>query len=283
MQKRTSHRFFRLVLWISGIWAVLLLVLQILLSPSVLNRIVDRYANDFIDGDLEFSRARIHMFRHFPSIGITLEDGSLTYPAERFDTLEAASPQGRLLYSGCGQEVDTLEATSPQGRLLYSGCGQEADTLASFSRFSAGINIASLISGKIGITHAELAKPRIFAHSYDSTSANWNIFKTSEEDTTSTALPPISVGRIRLSDNPHIVYTDSEDTIFAMIDVRKIAFDGRLDTRRASRNRIGLTFDSLLVAGRIAADTLGMKMDRHFLTVSTASKMHSLSSCMSLL
>ena len=47
-----------------------------------------------------------------------------------------------------------------------------------------------------------------------------------------------------------------------MIDVRKIAFDGRLDTKRASRNRIGLTFDSLLVAGRIAADTLGMKMDR---------------------
>ena len=241
MQKRTSHRFFRLILWIAGIWAVLLLILQILLSPSVLNRIVDRYANDFIDGDLEFSRARIHMFRHFPSIGITLEDGSLTYPADRFDTLEAASPQGRL---------------------LYSGCGQEADTLASFSRFSAGINIASLISGKIGISHAELAKPRIFAHSYDSTSANWNIFKTSEEDTTSTSLPPISVGRIRLSDNPHIVYTDSEDTIFAMIDVRKIAFDGRLDTKRASRNRIGLTFDSLLVAGRIAADTLGMKMDR---------------------
>lgn len=241
MERVRKHRIFKAILWLAGIWVTLLLAIQIFLSPSVLNKLIDRYAPEYIDGRLEFSRARVHMFRHFPNVGITLENGSLTYPAERFDSLKAIVPQGRL---------------------LYGGCSEEADTLASFRRFSTGINIGSLISGKVSIPHIELEKPRIFAHSYDSTHVNWNIFRTNGKDTTSAVLPPISIGRVILTDHPHIVYTSSKDTLFAMFDVKKIAFDGRLDTRKASRTRIGLTFDSLIVAGRIAADTLGMRMDR---------------------
>lgn len=241
MKKGNGHRYIRMILWFAAIWIGLLIVFQILLSPAVLNNLVDRYASDFIDGKVEFSKAKIHMFRHFPNIGLTIENGSLTYPAERFDSLETASPQGQL---------------------LYSGCSQDADTLASFRRFSAGINAIALLSGKLSISHIEMAKPRIFAHAYDSTNVNWDIFKTNEDDTTSTTIPPISIGRVRLTEDPHIVYTDSKDTLFAMVNVRRIAFDGRLDTRKADRNRIGLTFDSLLLAGRTAADTISFRMDK---------------------
>ena len=234
-------RCVKILAWIAGIWLGLLLIMQIVLSPSILNSIIDRYASDFIDGDLEFKRVKVEMFRHFPNAGISIEEGALTYPAERYDSLENAGPQGIL---------------------LYGGCGEEADTLASFRHFSAGINIASLLTGKISIPYVRLDKPRIFAHSYDSLNANWNIFRTSSSDTTETVLPPISVGRIRLTGHPHIVYTDSRDTLFAMIDVSSMSFDGRLDTRRASRNRISLEFDSMLVAGRIAADTIGLNMER---------------------
>ena len=228
--------------WFAGIWLVLLLILQAALSPAVLSKVIDRFAPEYIDGDLTFSSVKVSMFRHFPNVGIRIEDGALTYPADRFDSLEAKGAQGRL---------------------LYQGCGESADTLASFRRFSAGINVSSLLAGKIGISHIILAKPRIFAHSYDSLNANWNIFKiAAEEDTSSTSLPPISIGRVRFLDHPHIVYTDSQDTLFAMVDVKRMAFDGKLDTRRASRNRVGLTVDSLIVAGRLAADTIGLGLDR---------------------
>jgi len=242
---KSGRSFFRkcakVLLWSAGAWVAFLLIIQILLTPSILNRIVDRFSSDLIDGKLGFSKVKIDMFRHFPNIGVSIEDGHLTYPADRFDR---------------------FEETSPQGRLLRSGCGMEADTLASFRYFSAGINVASLIAGKISIPYVRLEKPRIFAHSYDSLNANWNIFRTDNTDTTSTALPPVSIGRVRLAGHPHIVYTDSQDTLFAMVDVSRIEFDGKLDTRRASRNKIRLTFDSLMVAGRIAADTIGLRIDR---------------------
>ena len=244
MEKKKRHiaiRLLRVLLWTAGIWIILLSAAQLILSSSAVNRLVDRYASGYIDGKLEFSKVRVDMFRHFPNIGISIEDGSLTYPSERFAQLRQESPQGRL---------------------LYSGCGEESDTLASFRYLSAGINVTSLLAGKISIPHIRMVKPRIFAHSFDSTNVNWDIFRLPEDDdTTSAALPPISIGRIRLSDHPHIVYTDSEDTLFAMIDVKQIGFNGKLDTRKVTRNRIGLTFDSMIVAGRIASDTLGLRVD----------------------
>lgn len=240
--KRVLKRVLKAMLWIGGIWLALLIILQVALSPAVLTKVVDKLAPQYIDGDLSFSRIKISMFRYFPNVGITLEDGALTYPADRYDAMELKGAQGRL---------------------LYHGCGETADTLASFRHFSMGINVPALIAGKISIPHVALVKPRIFAHSYDSLNANWNIFRfESEEDTASTTLPPISVGRIRLTNHPHIVYTDSEDTLFALIDVKRMAFNGKLDTRRASRNRIGLTVDSLMVAGRLAADTIGLGLNK---------------------
>lgn len=241
-RKRILKRIFKFLLWAAGIWAALLVILQIALSPAVLTKVVDKFAAGYIDGDLSFSKVKVSMFRHFPNVGISIEDGRLTYPAERFDSLEAKGAQGRL---------------------LYQGCGESADTLASFRHLSVGINAGALLAGKISIPHAVLVKPRIFAHSYDSLNANWNIFRfEAEEDTTSSSLPPISIGRVRLTGRPHIVYTDSEDTLFAMINVKRMAFDGKLDTRRTSRNRIGLTVDSLMVAGRIAADTVALGLNK---------------------
>ncbi len=237
---KTFRKVAKVLLWVVGVWAGLLLILQIVLSPSVVGKIADRFSSEYIDGDLKFKKIRVNMFRHFPNIGIIMEDGSLTYPSDRFDSLEAKGVQGLLMYHGCGEEVDTL---------------------ASFRHFSAGINISSLLAGKISIPHVFLERPRIFAHSYNQEHANWNIFKF-EDDTTETPLPHISIGRLRLTDHPHIVYTDCTDTLFAIIDVKTIAFDGRLDTRKAIRNKIGLHLDSVMVAGRIAADTIGMRMDK---------------------
>ena len=238
--KRGFRILLKTIAWVAGIWLCLMVVLQITLSPGILTKIVNRFAAEYVDGTLSFGKVRFTMFRHFPNLGISMEDCSLTYPADRFDSLEMSGAQGEL---------------------LRMGCGQTSDTLASFKHFSAGINVAALIAGKISIPHIILSQPRIFAHSYNKDNANWHIFKT-EDDSTKTSLPAVSVGRIRLVNHPHIVYTDSQDTLFAMMDVKRMTFDGRIDTRRTARSRIGLSIDSLIVGGRIAYDTLGFRLSK---------------------
>lgn len=238
---KTGYRILlKAIAWVASIWICLTVVLQIALSPGILTKIVNRFAAEYVDGTLSFEKVRLTMFRHFPNVGISMEDCSLTYPTERFDSLEMSGAQGEL---------------------LRAGCGETADTLASFKHFSAGINVAALIAGKISIPHIILSQPRIYAHSYNKDNANWNIFKT-EDDSTKTSLPAVSVGRIRLVNHPHIIYTDSQDTLFAMMDVKRMSFDGRIDTRRAIGRRFGLSIDSLIVGGRIASDTLGFRLSK---------------------
>lgn len=238
-------KLLKILLWISGIWAALLILAEILLSSGMTTDAINRYASEYIDGEVRFGRIKVSTLRNFPNIGLTLEDFSVTYPADRFDILEKQGPQGHL---------------------LYHGNGETADTLASFRNFSVSINPVPLVLGKIHIPAVELVKPRIFAHNYNDGSANWDIFRTSEkEDTASSStakIPHISIGKIRLKEHPHIIYTSSRDTIFAMIDLKNAGFNGRLTTGKASRNRIGLHIDSLFVAGRMSADTVALGLER---------------------
>lgn len=245
---RASIKILKVLLWIAGIWLGILIALQVLVSPKVLSGIVDKFASEYIDGDLSFSRVRLRMFRHFPNVGLSIEDCALTYPAERFDSLEASGPQARL---------------------VFRGTGETADTLVSVRRFSAGLNAGALLFGKISIPHIIISQPRVFAHSYDSLNANWNIFKTAPDTSSSeTAIPNIEIGRVRLLRRPQIVYTDSQDSIFAMASVRRMSFDGKYKLNDIENNKVSLSVDSMLVAGRIGSDTLSLrlnslKMDEH--------------------
>lgn len=239
------RRLLKVLAWAIGIWAALIILIEIVMSSAFVTKTINRIADEYIDGDLDFGKVSVSMFRRFPNVTLTLEDFSITYPADRYDTLEDAGPQGHL---------------------LYCGCGTEADTLASFRSFTASASPWAFITGKIRIPDVNLVRPRIFAHTYIDGTSNWNIFTGPDtadaEDTSDTSLPRIDIGRIRLTGNPHIVYTDSRDTIFAVTDVRRIGFDGRLTTGKTSRNRIGLAVDSMFVAGRISKDTLALGLDR---------------------
>lgn len=248
-QKKWWKTVLKVVLWFVGIWAVLLVTLQLTLSEKVLTKLVNRYAAEYIDGDLSFGSASVSMFKRFPRVFLTLEDFAVTYPADRFDTHEKAGAQGHL---------------------MYMGCGETADTLASFDSFSASINVVSLIGGTIRIPHLSLVQPRIFAHTYANGDANWNIFKVSPEEEeeaeedTGFVIPDLSLGRISIRKHPHIVYTDSRDTVFAMIDITRIGFNGEVNSKRPKGpwNRIGLRVDSMFVAGRLKSDTLALAVEK---------------------
>lgn len=232
--------------WCLGIFILLVVAIEILLSTPLVTDTVNKIAARYIDGDITFGKVSVSVFRRFPSVTATLEDFCITYPGDRFDAEEKSGPQGDL---------------------LYRGNGETADTLASFSRFSASINVIPLMFGKIAVPAVSLHSPKIYAHSYSNGRANWDIFRLGEgtaeqEDTTSTAMPEISIGSVELTDDSYIVYTDSKDTIFALIELKRAGFDGRYNSHKTSRNRIGLSVDSMFVAGRVAGDTLALGLDR---------------------
>ena len=247
--KTFLKRVVKVLLWIAATWVVILLILQVILSSSILTGIVNNVAEEYVDGNISFGKVEVSMFRRFPNLSLALDDFSITYPADRFDV---------------------EERDGAQGELLYHGTGETADTLASFKRLSASLNVMSLAAGNLNVQHLRLTRPRIFAHNYGNGKANWDLFRfaTSEEEEDTTGLsqlPQIALGRISLSGKPHIVYTDSRDTVFAMIDIGRAAFDGRLSTRNDARRQIGLTLDSILVAGRMASDTLAFRLQQMYI------------------
>ena len=224
-----------------GTWVIILLILELSLSSAIVSGIVKKVAVEYVDATLDFTKARVSFFKRFPSLYVEIEDFRLTYPADRFDELEKSGAQGWL---------------------LYQGCGENADTLASFKSFQTSVRLFSLIQGRINVPYMNLDKPRIFAHTYNKDCSNWDIFKlkdsTEEKDSTSTpsSLPPFSLGKISLTSHPHIVYTDSQDTLFALLRFKQFDFKGRIANRKVSHNNICLQLDSLIAVGRMGADTI---------------------------
>lgn len=250
---RTFKVAAKTVLWTAGVILAVMTVLEVVLSGTVLTRLVDKIASEYVDGDIHFGKVKASVFRRFPATTLTLEDFHITYPSDRFDESEKSGVQGHL---------------------MYKGTGEECDTLASFRRFSIGVKLPSLLAGVIDVPYLRLDHPRIFAHSYADGKANWEIFKVAEdstdrdvpEDTTSgTGISKLAIGRIMMTGSPHIVYSDSRDTVFAMVNLKRLMLAGKIKSDNIRRSRIGLTLDSMFVAGRLGRDTVAAGLDRLYL------------------
>ena len=199
----------KVLLCLVGVWALLLVAVQVALSPRVLTRLADRLAAEYVDADVDFGEVRLSVFRSFPYLNVGFRDFSLTYPSDRFESQEDSSYY-----------------------MMRQGRGPGADTLASIRGLHASVNLSALLAGTVKLPSLVLDKPRIFAKNYADGSANWNIFRLSaaKEKDDSTASEPLefALGRIVLRGHPHIVYSSPSDTLFAMLDFERMRFNGRL-------------------------------------------------------
>ena len=233
----------RILLAFITIWAILLIVLQIVMTPAVLTRTANNIASRMVDGNVSFGSVKASMFKNFPYLNVSFDSLSVTYPSDRFEQF------------GAGDDWYTR-----QGR------GETCDTLMSFNRLSASVNLASLIAGQINIPRVSLSGPRIFAAAYNDSTANWNIFKfmssdSEEADTASAGLPDMVIGKIRLIDRPRIIFSSKPDSTSLSLSLKRIVFFGRVVTRDLGKSRLGLRVDTLFMTGRFPTDTVAMRMD----------------------
>lgn len=233
---------------LAGIWVGLLLILQLTLSPAILTDMVGKFANSYLDADLEFESIGVSMFRNFPDIRLKMDNCAVTYAHERFNGV-----------------VD------PDIRLQQMGRG-EKDTLAVFEQFALRVNPFSLLEWKLKIREISLSGPRIFANTYADGRSNWEIFpedgseEEEDEDESGFKLPRLQFGRIVMNDYPTVSYTNSPQKTGILLRMKEAGFSGRLDKDFAARKNIELKVDSLFAAGRVGPDTLLSGIDRLRLT-----------------
>ena len=240
---------------------VLLVALQVVLRPQVLTGIVNKLAADYVEGEVNFREVRAHVIKSFPFVTVDAQDFSITYPHSRYARFDSVytdkSRRFSLLRAGNQRDGDT-------------------DTLAAFRQLSVSLDYMALLQrNTIHVHKLELQRPRIFAHYFDSTAANWDILPIGKEKDTlqeSKPLPPIVVDQIGLSDRPLIVFTNPEDTLHGMFSMRRLALDGKLELASLYHSRARLAIDSLMISGRLPADTVSLRLqrlrgsaqDRHF-------------------
>ena len=241
------------VIAVASLLLVVLVALQIVLRPAVLTNLVNRFAADYVDADVSFGQIRAHVIKSFPYLNLDVEDFALTYPHQRYAQYDSIYPDSGRRFS-----------------LLKAGRGESVDTLASFSNLSVSINYMGILRGNgYHIRKAILERPRIFAHYYDSSAANWNILPSSgvveedspaPKDSTKKPLPRIIINKVYMTGRPFIVYTNPKDTLHGMFTMRRLDIDGHIDTRHIDRISSSLAIDSMFVSGRLPADTVAFAL-----------------------
>ena len=227
--------------------AVILLMagVQIFLNSRAADRLIAKITGGIIDADLEYSSLQVSPWKRFPKVSLSIDSLSITYPHERFS------------------RFDSLGIVNP---LPAAGRGEEKDTLASFDRLSVSVNVWRLLSGAVRVNDAFLDNLAVFAHSYDSTACNWDVFNLSDDpddkDTTS-SIPAISVGRLEITGRPRIVYTDQSSDIYAFVGFKDLALGGdvKFSDKGLRMRAVDLDLDSLIAFGRLPVDTVAVAVD----------------------
>lgn len=243
---KKPFKFIRnLLLGLAALVLLLLVAFQILMRPAVLTRIVNRIAADYVDGSVNFDRVKAHAIKSFPFLHVEASAFSITYPHDRYAPYDSLYPDPARRFS-----------------LRKAGRGESADTLASFRELDLWFNYMAFFRHDVlHIRKVQLTRPRIFAHDFGDGVANWDLLPIGRDTTEdSGGIPAIRLNEIQLNDRPFIVYTNPRDTLYGLFTLRQLALRGRIDSRYPDKARADLRIDSLLVSGRLPADTLSLRL-----------------------
>lgn len=186
-----------------GIVAVVLIVLTILVSylkPERLTPLVEKYANEYLNADLEVERIEISFWHSFPRFELDVK--GLTVKSRSLEDLPA-----------------DLRAQLP-------AC---ADSLLSIDRFNGAINIPEFFIGKIALYDIVFDRPQINVVYATADRSNLDIFPTEaeEENESTVIMPDISLGTFEIINGMPIRYVSLSDSLDVKINLSATKFEGK--------------------------------------------------------
>lgn len=239
-------KWIKIVLFsILGLVVVFLVGLQVLLHSRVTTNFVNKLASENIDGTIRFTDLHFNVIKSFPNLRVNIDSLTLTYPHDRYSRYDVA-----------GRHDARLDA----------GRGEVEDTLAAFSNFKAEFNYWQLLEGHISLGKAELENFVVYAHAYDDSTANWQLFRTATQRDTAKAaseLPWITLGRIAVKESPRVVYTDQKGSIYADLGFKEFAIGGKykFSPEIIKIRKAALDIDSLQFDVKLGADDYKFALD----------------------
>ncbi len=197
----------KLTVAVVGILAVLLVSLDLVLDSGFFQKKITEAVGDIMDAELEVSDIDISLLGHFPKVRVTVDTLTLTYPHDKYEDYDTRTP----LHS-----------------YMEAGRGCETDTLVRLDRLQAAVNLWQLAGKRFRLADARVSGLSLYAHKYDSTAANWNIFSSRKEDRQSdpSDFPWISVGSFLMDGTPTVYYTDRSDALAAKLSFNSFSLKG---------------------------------------------------------
>ncbi|MBQ8045276.1 MAG: AsmA family protein, partial [Bacteroidales bacterium] len=173
--------------------------LYIVFTPEKTTKIVNHYANEMLNADVNFSNIDITFLSTYPDFYLTINDGNIVSKAFKQEGKPFPEAKDSLLsFAACSIKLDPIKYLQTKD--------VEIDNIA-----LEGIN-AFVLTDETG-------------------KANWEIFPPSEEDTTTTEfvledyLHSLAIENIEVTSG-RIVYDDYKSNIFAKINKTKINLNG---------------------------------------------------------
>ena len=187
------------------ILAVIVLVLVVItvavsyLKPERLTPLVEKYANEYVDADVNIGRVEISFWSTFPKFILDVRD--LTVNSHAFDSL------------------------APE---IRKDLPQYADSLLSVRHFNGAVNIPHILAGKIYLYDITFEHPAVNIVQATPESSNLDIFPESEEKKEDSPLliPDIAIGTFSIQGGMPVRYFSRPDSLDIAVNFSTTSLDG---------------------------------------------------------
>jgi hypothetical protein len=201
-------------------------IVYLIFTPERITPIVMKYANEYMNAQLECASVELTFYSTFPNFGIRLRNGNIINIRDSL--------------SDCPQ--DTL--------LRFNDCSVSFDPIALYRK------------NRLIINHVKIERPVIYAYVNPEGKTNWDILPQDDPDDESTVeLPDITVNSVTVA-NAAVVYDDRRQNLFVTTDSLQISAKGSTTNIDMSLQIKSVT---TLYEGKPYVSQLPLALDMHLL------------------
>ncbi len=186
---------------IAGLIVILMVAISIILTPTKLTKLVNKYSNEYLNAEVKIDTVRLKLFSEFPYVGLQLSNG-------------------QIISKAFNNESDSLQSAVPSN----------ADTLLKFKDLYISISLPELIIGHYTVKKVRLIEPHIYAYIAPWGEANWEIYRSQDTTTKREESTPlyIDIKKIDIKGHGDLVYESRPDSLCAKLSLNTLKIKGNL-------------------------------------------------------